>query len=112
MYHKGEELASESILLEEEITVYQAEIIAIKQAVQTLSNIKIKAHKFVKIFSDSQAALRSLANWRVKSKLVYDTMEVLSTLATSCLRVELVWIKAHYDYMGNERADELARNGL
>ena len=112
IYRKGEELASESIQLEEEITVYQAEVLAIKQAVQTLSNIKAKEHKFVKILSDSHAALRSLANWRVKSKLVYDTMEVLNTLATSHLRVELVWIKAHYNYMGNERADELARNAV
>ena len=112
IYHKGEELASESIRLEEDITVYEAEVLAIKQAVQTLSNIKIKEHKFVKIFSDSQAALRFLANWRVKSKLVYNTMEVLNTLATSCFRVELVWIKAHYNFMGNERADELARNAV
>ena len=112
IYHKGEELASKSIRLEEEITVYEAEVLAIKHAAQKLINIKTEEHKFVKIFSDSQAALHSLANWKVKSKLVYDTMEVLNTLATSCLRVELVWIKSHYNCMGNERADELARNAV
>ena len=103
---------SESIRLEEEITVYQAEVLAIKQAVNKLINIKSKTHKFIKIFLDSQTALQSLANWRVKSKLVYDTMAVRNTLARDCLRVELVWIKAHDNYMGNERADELARNAV
>ena len=70
IYHKGEELTNESIRLEEEITVYQAEVLAIKLAVQKLLSIKTQDLKFVKIFSDSQAALRSLANWNVKSKLV------------------------------------------
>ena len=63
--------------------------------------------KFVKLFSDSQAALRSLANWKVKSKLVFD---ILNTLAKSCMRVELVWIKAHPSYVG--KWDELARNAV
>ena len=75
-------------------------------------SIKTPELKFVKIFSDSQAALRSLAIWKVKSKLVYDTMVILNELAKSCLRVELVWIKAHHNYTGNERADELARNAV
>ena len=39
-------------------------------------------------------------------------MEILNALARSCLRVELVWIKAHHNYVGNERADELARNAI
>ena len=107
IYHKGEELANESIRLEEEITVYQAEVLAIKVATQKMLSIMTPELKFVKIFSDSQAALRSLANWKIKSKLVYDTMETLNALANSCLRVELVWIKAHHNYDGNERADEL-----
>ena len=112
IYYKEEELTSESIRLEEEITVYQAEVLAIKLAAQKMISIKTPEQKYIKIFSDSQAALRSLANWKVKSKLVYDTMETLNTLAKSCLRVELVWIKAHHNYAGNERADELARNAV
>ena len=39
-------------------------------------------------------------------------MEILNALAKSCLRVDLVWIKAHHNYAGNERADELARNAV
>ena len=112
IYHKGTEIISESIRLEEEITVYQAEVLAIKVAAQKFLSIKTPDLKFVKIFSDSQAALKSLANWKVRSKLVYETMDTLNALARACIRVELVWIKAHHNYAGNERADELARNAV
>ena len=112
IYHNKVEIASKSIRLEEEITVYQAEVLAIKQAVLRLTSIRVEEYKYIKIFSDSQAALRSLVNWKVKFKLVFDTMEALDTLATQCIRVELVWIKAHNRYMGNESADELARNAV
>ena len=43
IYHKGEELASESIRLEEEITVYQAEVLAIKQAAQHYQILRQKS---------------------------------------------------------------------
>lgn len=65
-YHKGEELEKESIRLEEETTVFQADVLAIKLSIQRLINIRKTEHKFIKIFSDSQAALRALVNWKIK----------------------------------------------
>lgn len=112
IYVNNKELASDSIRLAEEITVYQAEVLAIKQAVIRLTEIKDVTHKFIKTFSDSQAALLSLKSWKIKSKLVLETINLFNLLSRSCLRLELVWIKAHNNYKGNERADELARNAV
>ena len=64
---------------------------------------------YIKIFSDSQAALLALNNLKVSSKLVLDTINNLNQLAACTHRVELNWIKAHVGHPGNERANQLAR---
>lgn len=79
--------------------VYQAEIL----------ELKTDSDKFVKIFTDSQAALKALDSWKIKSKLVGNTVDSLHKLADRVFRLELNWIKACNNYQGNERADELAK---
>lgn len=54
--------------LEDVITVYQAEVLAIKLATQKLLSIKTEEFKFIKIFSDSQAALKSLQTGKSSKK--------------------------------------------
>ena len=39
-------------------------------------------------------------------------MKILNQLAQKRFRVELTWVKAHNNYTGNERTDELARNAV
>ena len=111
IYKHQTELNNNSIRLQEDVTVYQAEVYAIKQAATCLLNLGIK-FKYVKFYSDSQAALLSLSSWKIKSKLVLDTVNILNALGNICIRLELGWIKAHNNYLGNERADELARNAV
>ena len=65
--------------------------------------------KYIKIFSDSQAAILALANTSLASKIVKQTIENINKLAEKTHRVEINWIKAYVGYPGNERADELAR---
>ena len=65
---------------------------------------------YIKLFSDSQAALKSLNKFRCSSKSVVRSVDALNDLGRGRLRLELNWIKAHNNYPGNERADELARN--
>ena len=112
IYTKGREISSQSIRLDDEITVYQAEVIAIKAAAEFLKTSKDIDYKYVKIFCDSQAALMALDKWKVKSKTVMETMIALNELGETCQRLELCWVKAHNNYFGNERADELARNAV
>ena len=68
--------------------------------------------QYIKIFSDSQAAILALNSNTVTSSLVKQTIITLNTLADSTERLELCWIKAHVGYDGNERADQLAREAV
>ena len=62
------------------------------------------------ILSDSQAALQALANIQVTSKSVGAAIKALTRLG-SRITVYLNWIKAHVNHPGNEKADQLAKEG-
>ena len=79
--------------------------------------IEVRQHpkeddKYIKLFSDSQAALKSLAKHKVKSHVVGQTIRELNITRSRAARLQLDWIKAHNNHTGNERADELARNSV
>ena len=95
-----------SFRLPDKSSVFQAEIFAINQAALTLQNL----HKlfFIKIFVDSQAALLALNSKTVTSRLVADTVHNLNLVPAP---IRLVWIKAHVGHEGNEKADQLAKEG-
>ena len=64
------EIAADSIRLPDYTTVYQAEVLAIR-----LAMIEVRQHlgeedRYIKIFSDSPAALKSFAKNKVKSSVV------------------------------------------
>ena len=66
--------------------------------------------KYVKFFVDSQAALLALENRKVTSELVDRLIKELNK-AASKRSITLCWTKAHVGTKGNERADELAKDG-
>ena len=104
----NKEIAADSIRLPDYTTVYQAEVIAIR-----LAMIEVRQHlreddRYIKVFSDSQAALKSLA----KNKVVGQTIRELNITGAIASRLQLDWIKVHNNHDGNERADELARNSV
>ena len=65
--------------------------------------------KYIKIMTDSQASLQALNANTCSSQLVKDTISALNEVGRLVNRLEIVWIKAHVGHVGNERADELAR---
>ena len=83
---------------------------AIQLAAQEAQGILGSKDTYIKLFSDSQAALKSLDKFRCISKTVVRAVEALNVLGVNRERLELNWIKSHNNYRGNERADELARN--
>ena len=112
IYKQGVEIHTNSTMLPNKNTVYQAEVLAINLAVEKLLKVKEEKDRFVKKFSDSQAALKALNSWKIKSKFVFNTIASLNKLGEKVDRLELNWAKAHNNYTGNERADKMARNAV
>ena len=90
-------------------TVFQAETMAIEAAAKHLVEINPRG-KNIKIYIDSQAAIKAISKYTVDSICVARAKEVLNTLGKSNC-VELIWIPAHLGHRGNEIADRLAKLG-
>ena len=95
--------------LPDESTVFQAELMAIKKAMYDLARIITEQERYVKIFSDSRAAIMALNSTIVTSELVKTTIAALNLVGGKVERLEIAWIKAHEIHWGNKRADQLAR---
>ena len=95
--------------LPDHCSVFQAEILAIRAAVDWLRyNVLTKVG--VNIYSDSQAAIKSLSNVFLTSRSALDCRRSLNEMAEQ-FKIHLIWMPGHRDIPGNCRADELARLG-
>lgn len=90
-------------------TVFQAEMQAILAICLELEKEKISG-QVINFFSNSQAAITSLFTVHMKSKLVSQTKKKLNIIGKFNL-ISLSWVKAHVGIEGNERADNLAKEG-
>ena len=112
IYHKNKRIHAESIHLPDTSTVFQAEIEVISHACQyALANPQELDIKYIKILSDSQAAIKALNNARITSQSVLTALEYMETLALQVNHLTLAWIKAHVGTEGNEQADQAAKEG-
>ncbi|GBM58918.1 hypothetical protein AVEN_80718-1 [Araneus ventricosus] len=59
----------------------------------------------IKVWSDSESSLHSIASIDTKSPIAQQTQEIL----LKSTNIKLGWIKAHVGYSGNEAADVLAK---
>ena len=98
-----------TIHLDEGVTVFQAEIIAIIEAAKELIQKNLREYH-IKFYTDSQSAIKAAQKYCVRSKLVQECKEVLNTLANQNT-VTLEWVPGHEGHMGNEVADRLAKRG-
>ncbi|XP_021965805.1 uncharacterized protein LOC110861000 [Folsomia candida] len=90
-------------------TVFQAEIMGIIRASETLTD---NTHNYstVDFFIDSQGAIKALTSpWPVSS-LTSEAIEMLNHIGET-KKVTLHWIPSHHGFEGNEVADLLAKEG-
>jgi ribonuclease HI len=103
----GNEKEEIQLPLGKEASVFQAEMVAILTAAESLL-YRGSVNTDVQIFTDSQASLKALTKLRCDSKLTALTFEKLNALS-SCNDVTLTWIPGHTGKEGNEAADMLAK---
>lgn len=98
-----------SIGLKGSCSILQAEIFAIREAAKLFRERDETRGRMITIFSDSQAAIRSIASGLCKSRTVVSCREALSWIRGS--NVSLCWVPGHSNVEGNVRADKLAKIG-
>lgn len=101
----GEEL---HVSLGSMATVFQSELFAISM-VLSLAIERPCCEKLI-ICSDSQASLKALASFVIKSRQIADCRRLIATVSR-IRAVQLMWVPGHVGISGNEKADTLARRG-
>ncbi|GBM82012.1 hypothetical protein AVEN_51857-1 [Araneus ventricosus] len=82
-------------------SVFQAEILAIRMAIEAVSSL----HRPIKIWSDSLPSLMAI----LYPKSHHSMVREMQTLLLSHKHIHLRWLKAHVGYLGNECADQSAK---
>jgi len=98
-----------SFRLPDYCSVYQAEVAAIHEALTILKTDMISIDN-INIFSDSQAAIKSLGSTSFNSKIAIECRRSLDEMAEQ-FNINLIWVPGHTDVEGNCIADDLAREG-
>ena len=88
---------------------FQADIYAILACAYEIQ-LYGRTEKYVSIFSDSRAALKTLQASKTTSPLVQQCQKVLNDISTEH-SVGLYWVPGHAGVRGNKIADKLARDG-
>ncbi|XP_044317430.1 uncharacterized protein LOC123038043 [Drosophila rhopaloa] len=98
-----------SFRLPDHCSVFQAEVYAIMEALVCLRELNTQ-NRHINIYSDSQAAIKSIYSTNTNSRTIADCRKSLHEMANQ-FTVSLIWVPGHRDIVGNCIADELARQG-
>ncbi|GBM97319.1 hypothetical protein AVEN_27079-1 [Araneus ventricosus] len=97
------EIFHRTIKLSNHNTVFQADITALKEAI--LHSSLNHAQELVSFYMDNKASVLAIANPKSTSATAREIFDLLHNHTN----FKISWIKAHVNYPGNERADELAK---
>ena len=91
-------------------TVFQAEVTAITAAGIEIIKQDIK-EKDIKIYVDSQSALKAINSFVIRNKSVMECKKTLNKISEHN-RVTLNWMPGHENHKGNIIADKMAKAGV
>ncbi|GBL77724.1 hypothetical protein AVEN_152942-1 [Araneus ventricosus] len=85
-------------------SVFQAEMLAIRIAIEAASSL----HRPIKIWTDSLSSFMVIHNPKFHHSMVRE----IQTILLSHRHIHLRWPKAHAGYLGKECADQLAKDAI
>ena len=95
--------------LHEHTSIFTAEAVALKLAVQ---HIQREAIRKSVIYSDSLSCLQALQHKNLENPIIREIIHILSYLEEVGSRIEFCWIPGHVGIKGNEKADNIARRHI
>jgi len=105
-YTNNTETKTWQITLRDTNSVFQAELTAIKHAIEHTTHQK---YQHIAILSDSNSSLQAINDPSNTSPIV---KTIQNSLHKTQKHYSLQWIKAHNNNTGNDRADELAKQAV
>ncbi|KAJ8962280.1 hypothetical protein NQ318_018259 [Aromia moschata] len=95
-------------LLPSHCSVHTGELYGILTAVNTITN----TNKTVAICTDSLSSIHSINNIYTQNPLAQNIQETCHVLASQNISVSILWVPSHVGIIGNERADQAAKEAL
>nr|XP_042911993.1 uncharacterized protein LOC122272395 [Parasteatoda tepidariorum] len=96
---------SQSYTLDKENSVFQAEQLAIFECIKYIKSTEnFNNNDTYVIWSDSKSSISSILDFGTNNRISFDIQQELQHTS-----IQISWIKAHSNRVGNEKADDLAK---
>ncbi len=105
----GDYIIAEETYIAKDISVYKAEMLAIKEALSWLRT-NVEENRNVTIYSDSKRSVTRINGYLANDIVTKEIMTMLKDL-NERTQTEVKWIKGHNNNTGNELADMIAKEG-
>ncbi len=105
----GNYITAEEVYLAKDISIYKAEMLAIKEALSWL-HTNAEENRNTVIYSDSKSSVTRINGYLAKDNETKEIMILLQEL-NEFTHTEIKWVKGHNENTGNEVADMIAKKG-
>ncbi len=104
----GDYVIDESMISGKDISIYRAELLAIKEALEWLQDNR-EIRRPIVIYSDSKSAVAILNGYKATDEITRDTLTLLRDIGKDT-KIRIEWVKGHSGVVGNEYADLRAKS--